>query len=519
MRRSKRGLFAAAILAFALVMAIPVAAYAALEDPVTFTSATNPSVGADFTWRWFWGNTPFPNITTSAPSDAGPLAGTLGFIYDVRQVDLDGIGAVVPGWDTSSLSPKPTGTLINDTFDIARVNTVYGWTQYDGATKSGEGMYVATFLFYNQFRLQDPSLNNQVVFGIDFTNPSVVSHLAASTAGLTVTAAKWTEARRRDISWDRRAYDSLSGVGGYQVAVNGANKAFVHNTAPDPSSDFEPYAQALIDNTQDAIAPQIPPINHVTVEDLPAGLSTISITVVDRATNKSTPVSVSAAVDYDTPTLAIVAPTSGRLVNPTPTFSVKAADAAGIAKVSYYVDNILVGAVASAPFALKANLSAFSSGAHTLKVVAEDRIGSAPGTWNLPHTVTKTVGFSLDKVRLVVSSFTRTPTIFYPIRVDKYKDTSTTAFTLSKAAVVTLTVRNSKGSVVRSISASRKAGRSTIVWNGRWTDVKARTGTFSYQVTARDVAGNVTSTGKLYTYIRNYELIKTSSNSVRVVAR
>ena len=119
----------------------------------------------------------------------------------------------------------------------------------------------------------------------------------------------------------------------------------------------------------------------------------------------------------------------------------------------------------------------------------------------------------------MVSSFTRTPTIFYPIRVDRYKDTSTTSFTLSKAAVATLTVRNSAGTAVRSISASRKAGRSSIVWNGRWTDGKARVGTFSYQITAKDVAGNTTSTGKLYTYIKNYELVKTGSNSVRVVAR
>ena len=302
------------------------------------------------------------------------------------------------------------------------------------------------------------------------------------------------------------------------MAINSKNTVFVHNTAPDPA--YEDYSRVTVTaHTTDALLPRFHRSTmspwKICPRAIPPSLSPWWTVPPTRDSGQpATP-----TLDYDTPTLAIVAPSSGRLVNPTPTFSVKAADAAGIAKVSYYVGSILVGAPTSAPFALKANLAAFASGSHTLKVVAEDRIGSAPGAWNVPHTVTKSVSFTLDKVRLVVSSFTRTPTIFYPIRVDRYKDTSTTSFTLSKAAVVTLTVRNSAGTAVRSISASRKAGRSSIVWNGRWTDGKARVGTFSYQITAKDVAGNTTSTGKLYTYIKNYELVKTGSNTVRVVAR
>lgn len=517
MQRSAHGLFIAALLVFAVALAVPVAAFAALEDSVVTESSTNPSIGnAEATWRWSWGNSIQPDMTVrTVPSD-GTFESrnqTLGFIYNVRQVDPSGIGAVTPTWQSCSLSPKPEGTWITSVFDIARVNDSYGWTTYPGAATRGEGMYAVTFLFYNQFRLEDSGSTDMRVRGLDFTNPQPVSGLSAPTTGLAVAGGTWTESRRRDLTWDQRSYDALSGVGGYLVAVNDSDTVFAHNTAPD--SAYEPYASFL-----NPSGTQVPQLDHVTVEDLPAGRSTVSVTVVDRATNESGPRSVFAYIDYDTPTLAVLTPAAAAIVGVAPTFAVKASDGAGISKVSYYVDGILVGSPVSAPWTLKPSLSAFASGTHTLRVVAEDRIGSAPGAWHVAHTATKTLQFKLDKTALKLTNFSRTPAVFYPILRDGYYDNSTVRFTLNKAATAKLTVRNSAGRTIRTITASKRAGANSFVWDGKWaSDKKAHTGTYTYQVTAVDASHFTASTSRLSTSIRNYQIIKTGVNSVRVVRR
>jgi flagellar hook assembly protein FlgD len=81
-------------------------------------------------------------------------------------------------------------------------------------------------------------------------------------------------------------------------------------------------------------------------------------------------------------------------------------------------------------------------------------------------------------------------------------------------------VTTSSGKLVRTISKSAVNGKNKVTWDGKWSsDNKAHTGTFYVQVTASDSAGNSTSTGKLKTSIRNYEVVKTSTNQVKIVAR
>ena len=517
MQRFRLGGLLAVTLALSIAIAVPTVALATLESPAQTESSTNPNVGDESaTWRWSWGNTILPDMTvTGIPTDGSTSARnqTLGFIYDVRQVDRFGAGAVVPVWETSSLSPRPEGSSISEDFDISRVNEIYGWTAYPGATQRGEGMYAISFLFYNQFRVQDPATVNVRYRGLDFTAPAPVSGLTASTAGLAVAEGTWTEARRRDFSWSRLPYDSLSGVGGFEAKLNANEPVFIHNTAPDLATEY--YASFLGSTANMA------QVNHYTVENLPAGVSTVSIAVVDRATNKSAPVSVLSHVDYDTPKLAITAPTSGGTVVAAPTFTVNATDAAGVARVRYFVDDVAVGVATSAPYSLKANLSRFANGSHVLKAVVEDRIGATVGAWSVPHTATQSVRFTLDKKPVKLSAFSRTPALFYPIRRDRYFDNSTIKYTLNKPATVTLTIRNSAGKTVQVLSGKKaKAGKYAFVWNGKWkSDGKAHTGKYSYQITALDAAGYKASTSKLTTTIRNYQLIKTGRNSVKVRAR
>lgn len=517
MQRFQRGGLVAAALAIIAVMIFPAAAVAVLEDEPSTSSTTNPNIGSeDATWRWSWGNSRNPDMMVDMIPADGTVEDrkqTLGFIYEVRQIDPSGNGTAAPSWDDSSLSPKPDGTFIRSVFDINRVNDEFGWTPYPGASVRGEGMYAVTFLFYNQFRVQLPETVSTRYRGLDFTAPAPVANLTAPTGGLQVAAGKWTESRSRDIAWDRRSYDALSGVGGYKVSVNSSDTVFVHNTAPD--SAYEPYAFLL-----NGSGPSMPPIKHFTVEGLRAGESTIIVRVVDRATNESQARSVKAYVDFDTPTLKVTAPSAGAVVGMSPSFSVVASDAARISRVSYYVDNVLIGASTTAPFGLKPSLSSLAAGAHVLKVVAEDQIGSAPGTWNVPHTVTSTVSFTLDKTPVKVTGFSRNYALFYPILRDSYYDNLTIKYTLNKKANVTLYVRDSSGTIRRTMTATKGAGNYTFVWDGKWSsDGKAHTGTYSVQVVAKDIAGYSSTTPKLSTVIRNYELVRTGPGSVKVVPR
>ena len=93
-------------------------------------------------------------------------------------------------------------------------------------------------------------------------------------------------------------------------------------------------------------------------------------------------------------------------------------------------------------------------------------------------------------------------------------------FTLNKTAVLTLRIRNSAGTVIRNLTATRKAGSQSFIRDGKWSrDGKAHTGTYTYQLTAVDSAGYSATTSKLSTTIRNYQLVRTSSNTIRVISR
>lgn len=139
-----------------------------------------------------------------------------------------------------------------------------------------------------------------------------------------------------------------------------------------------------------------------------------------------------------------------------------------------------------------------------------------PIQWQLLATTMIT----LDKTPLLLSSFRRTPSIFYPIIHDGYRDYSHLTFKLNRAARVVLAVKNSKGKTIRTIKKSCVAGTSKMSWDGKYaSDESAHVGTFTYQLTATDSLGNIVKSAKLTTTIRNYQLVRTSSSSVKVIPR
>lgn len=526
MHRRSRSSFVVVALMLVMALVWPAAAFAALEDAPMTESRTNPNVGDGVTWRWSWGNSWFPDmIVTTVPADgtAEERKETLGFLYEINQLSpsrdeaIAVIGSDVPTWTTSFLSPRPEGTTLTDVFDIkSHVSGPAGWTQYPGAAKSGEGVYGVSFLFYNQFRVEDPSGLDFRFRGLDFTNPSSVQGLEADSLGAPSTSSGWTETRKRNIKWDGSVkYDALSGVGGFALSVNGEEKLFAQNRAP--KIGWEPYA-ALLNHTDTDTRGQL---SHVTVEDLPAGPSTVGITVVDRATNRSSTKTVKALVDYDTPKVSISSPAAGEVVSPKPTFTVKAEDAAGITQVKYYVDDVLVGTAKSAPFSLKADLSQFSNGGHTLKVKAYDQIGELKGSkWEVDHIASATRSFKIDKTPPSITKVSANYTTFYPRKRDGYKDNLKVKFTVNEPGTAKLTIKNSKGKVVRTVKKSiTKAGATSITWNGKYTDGSVKAGTFSYKLSMTDKAGNSSSAASRKVTIKFYELVRTSSNSLRVIER
>jgi flagellar hook assembly protein FlgD len=105
--------------------------------------------------------------------------------------------------------------------------------------------------------------------------------------------------------------------------------------------------------------------------------------------------------------------------------------------------------------------------------------------------------------------------IVYPVR-DGYKDTLTLRFRLGEHAATHFTVRDGHGHVVRTITAVRNAGQESFTWNGR--NSRNRTvaaGNYTWQLTARDVAGNSSGTARHKVVVSGKRLVNRSVNIVR----
>ncbi len=125
------------------------------------------------------------------------------------------------------------------------------------------------------------------------------------------------------------------------------------------------------------------------------GSHTLQAVATDAAGNSGSSASVAVTVsntppDTTPPTVAISSPAAGATVSGTVTVSANASDNVGVVKVDFYVDNVLVGTDASAPYAYSWNTTGASNGSHTLKAVATDAAGNSASSASVAVTVSNT---------------------------------------------------------------------------------------------------------------------------------
>ena len=121
----------------------------------------------------------------------------------------------------------------------------------------------------------------------------------------------------------------------------------------------------------------------------------------------------------------------------------------------------------------------------------------------------------VDLAAPTMSSVTGNGVRFYPYR-DTYRDNFSPAFTLNEKSTVTLTVKTGAGKVVRTLSASKAAGRTSITWNGRnnaGSTVAA--GTYYWTLTAQDTAGNRRTTARYSVIVSSKRLVTKTTTLVK----
>lgn len=135
------------------------------------------------------------------------------------------------------------------------------------------------------------------------------------------------------------------------------------------------------------------------------------------------------------------------------------------------------------------------AGSYTIRISTRD--GSA-------RTALVTAGVRVDTSSPVVGRPAGTATSFYPV-VDGFRDTFRPKVTVNETSTVSLVLRNSAGSTVRTLTQTVQAGgSSTLTWNGRNTAGSlVPKGTYTWRVVATDVAGRrTTTTGRSVSVLR-----------------
>lgn len=141
------------------------------------------------------------------------------------------------------------------------------------------------------------------------------------------------------------------------------------------------------------------------------------------------------------------------------------------------------------------------SGTYTVEIVTSRKSGGV----TLRGSATKSV--VVDLAAPTMSSITGNKATIYPYK-DGYKDSFAPAFTLNEKATVTLTVKNSKGKVVRTISGSKAKGRASLSWNGRTASgAQVAGGTYYWTLTAQDTAGNRRTTARYSVVVSSKKLV------------
>jgi flagellar hook assembly protein FlgD len=173
------------------------------------------------------------------------------------------------------------------------------------------------------------------------------------------------------------------------------------------------------------------------------------------------------------------------------------------------------------------NFGTQAAGAHSYlwNGVINSGAHASSGTYGLELTTNRPIpggrlygsavgSIRVDTVAPTLASITGSGTTFYPYP-DGYRDTVSPAFTLNEPATVTLTVKNSAGSVVRTVLAYKAAGRSSLTWNGRNSSgALAAGGTYYWTLTAQDPAGNRRTSARYSVIVNAKRLITKTATLV-----
>ncbi len=155
-------------------------------------------------------------------------------------------------------------------------------------------------------------------------------------------------------------------------------------------------------------------------------------------------------------------------------------------------------------------------GTYTWTLACADAVGNTKTT----GATTVVLKAKTDETPPKITKTSANYTTFYPRKRDGYKDDLKMKFTVNEPGTAKLTIKNSKGTVVRTVTKTiSKAGASSITWNGKYTSGSVKAGTFSYKLSVTDKAGNTSSAKTRKVKIKFYQLVKTSGNTLKVVER
>jgi hypothetical protein len=115
---------------------------------------------------------------------------------------------------------------------------------------------------------------------------------------------------------------------------------------------------------------------------VPNGSHTLTARAYDGFDNPSSSAPVTVSIDNDktAPSVSITSPASGTTVSGSVGISVEATDNVGVTNVSFYVDNLYLGADSSAPYSIPWDTRQSTNGPHTLTVHADDAVGNRKST-------------------------------------------------------------------------------------------------------------------------------------------
>jgi thermitase len=202
---------------------------------------------------------------------------------------------------------------------------------------------------------------------------------------------------------------------------------------------------------------------------------------VDAVAAVAAAVAYKPTADTTAPAAAITTPAGGSNASGVATVDVAASDNVGVVKVELFVNGAVLAADTSAPYNFSWDTTALPNGAASLVAVAYDAAGnsskSAAVQVNVSNASTKVVDTQPPAVKFL---------------------SPTSGALLGTSAMVTTSASDDAGAAGLSqslfIGGKLVATASGTGLSYRWNTRKLAKGTYNLQVTARDAAGNATTT-------------------------